>query len=156
MADLVSDGKLRVCYVPTISNIAAPTTTELNAGTRLDTSMTPDGLDTSFSTADVDNSSLSSTFDTKKAGRREPTVAVTVKRQTGTDTIYNLLAYQVEGYLAVRRNLDAATAWASAQAVEIFPIQCGQANAAYGPNTIQRYTVPMKVTSDPNTASAVA
>lgn len=156
MPDLVSDGKLRVYYVPTIANTAAPTTTELNAGTRLDSTMTADGLEISFATADVDNSALSSTFDTRQAGRRTPSISVTIKRQTGTDTIYNLLTYQTTGYLAVRRNIDASTAWASAQAVEVYPIQCGQSSQAYGPNTIQRYTVPLMVTTDPNTVAAVA
>jgi hypothetical protein len=35
MADIIVDGQTRVAYVPTIANIAAPTTTELNAGTLL-------------------------------------------------------------------------------------------------------------------------
>ena len=33
MADIIVDGQTKVYYVPTISNIAAPTTAELNAGT---------------------------------------------------------------------------------------------------------------------------
>lgn len=159
MADLVSDGKIRVYWVPGtggIANKAAPTVAELNAGTRLDQTMTPDGLDISFATAEVDNSALSSTFDTRKAGRRTPTIGVTVKAQDGTDTILGLLTYQAEGYLAVRRNIDASTAWASTQKAEVFPVQCGMRSKAYGPNTIQRFTVNLFCTADPDDNATVA
>lgn len=159
MADLVSDGKIRVYWVPGtggIANKAAPTVAELNAGTRLDATMTPDGLDISFATAPVDASALSSTFDTEKAGRRKPTLGVTVKAQDGTDTILGLLTYQAEGYLVVRRNIDAGTAWAAAQKAEVFPAQCGMRSKAYGPNTMQRFTVGMFATSDPDDAATVA
>lgn len=159
MADLVSDGKIRVSWVPGtggIANKSAPTVAELNAGTRLDTVMTPDGLDVSFSTAAVDNSALSSTFDTEKAGRRKPSGGVTIKKQDTSDTIFGLLTYQAEGYLVVRRDLDAATAWATSQKAEVYPVQCGMRSKAYGPNTIQRYTVPMFFTADPDDNATVA
>jgi hypothetical protein len=156
VADLVSDGKIRVYWVVTISNINAPTVAELNAGLRLDQNMTADGLDRSFDTADVDLSSLSSTFDTKGVGRRGPSVGVTLKRQTGTDTLAAALVYQAVGYLVVRDNLDANTAWATAQVCEVFPAACKQGSKAYGPNSVQKLAVPMTVTADPALAAVVA
>lgn len=156
MADLVSDGKIRVYYVPTISNTNAPTTTELNAGTRLDTIITVDGLDRSAATADVDLSALSSTFDTKGVGRRTPSLSLTIKRQTGTDTVANTLTYQSTGYIVVRDNIDASTAWTASQVCEVYPVAFGEKNKAYGPNTVQRYTVPCMVTGDPSYAATVA
>ena len=58
MADIIVDGKTRVAYVPTIANIAAPTTTELNAGTLLQSTLIPAGLEGfENSTAEVDNTS---------------------------------------------------------------------------------------------------
>jgi hypothetical protein len=159
MADLISDGKIRVYWVPGtggIANKSAPTVAELNAGTRLDVVMTPDGLDLSFATAAVDNSSLSSTFDTEKAGRRKPSGKLTIKRQDGTDTIFALLAYQSEGFLAIRRNIDASTAWTIAQKAEVYPAQTGMRSQGYGPNTIQRYDVPLFFTSDPDDFATVA
>jgi hypothetical protein len=156
VADLVSDGKIRVYFVTTIANINAPTTTELNAGLRLDQNMTADGLDRSFDTADVDLSALSSTFDTKGVGRRTPTVGITLKRQTGSDTLAAALVYQAVGYIVVRDNIDASTAWATGQSCEVFPVACKQGSKAYGPNTVQRLAVPMTVTSDPALAAVVA
>jgi hypothetical protein len=70
VADIIADGKTRVAYVPTIANIASPTTTELNAGLLLQSLLTADGLG-GFQpdTAKVDTSSLASTFSTSKNGR---------------------------------------------------------------------------------------
>src|SRR5258708_36513503 len=105
MPDIVVDGFTRVAYVPTIANIAAPTTTELNAGILLTSVMTPDGL-TGFepTTADVDNSSLNSTFDTKTIGRDSFSgTKLILKKQSGTDTAYATLLRGVAGYIVVRR-----------------------------------------------------
>jgi hypothetical protein len=147
VADLVSDGMLRVTWVTSISNINAPTTTELNAGTRLDTYMTPDGLRTPAETADVPNAKLSSTYDTAQAGRRKFTLGVTYIRQMPR-VLEALLVYQASGYLVVRREVTSGTAFASTQKVEVYPAQCKQPSPAYGPNTMQMIDVDMTSTAD--------
>lgn len=156
MADLLSDGNIRVYWVTTISNINAPSVAELNAGLRLDQNMTPDGLTREFDTADVDLGALSSTFDTKGVGRRGPSVGVVLKRQTGTDTLKAALAYQAVGFLVVRDTIAATTAWTIAQLAEVYPAQCKQGTPGFGPNTVQRWSVPMNVTADPALAAVVA
>lgn len=156
MPDLVSDGKIRITWGTAFANPNAPTVAELNAALRIDQNVTPDGLDRSFDTADVDNSSISSTFDTASVGRRKPTLGVTLKRQTGTDTIAAALAYQAAGFLVIRDNLDATTAWATGQSVEVYPAQVKQGSKANAPNTVQRLAVPMTPTSDPFLSAVVA
>lgn len=157
MPDLVTDGFIRVYWVLAIANINAPTVAELNAGTRLDTTMTADGLNISASTAAVDLSALSSTYGTEGVGRRSfSDPSLTIKRQTGTDSVFNALVYQTNGFVVVRRNVLASTAWASGDKAEVYPAQLGERSQAYGPNTVQRYSVPFKVTSDPNTNATVA
>lgn len=159
MADIVVDGFTRVAYVPTISNIAAPTTAELNAGILLQSVMTPDGL-TGFeaSTADVDNSALSSTFDTKTIGRDSFSgTKLTFKKQATGDTTYTTLTRGTAGYIVVRRYIDQATAWASTQVVEVFPVIFGQTrNLAPTANTVTKWEVDTKITSTPNIRAAVA
>lgn len=155
MADLVSDGYIRVYWVPTISNINAPTTTELNAGTRLDTYMTPDGLKTPADTADVPNSKLSSTYDTNQVGRRKVEPEVTYIRQMPR-VLEATLVYQASGNLVVRREVAASTAWTSSQKVEVYPVQCKQPDPAYGPNEMQMITVGMTSTADPATDATIA
>lgn len=160
MADLITDGTTRVYIAPTISNIAAPTTTELNAGTQLDTIMTPDGL-VGFEpdTADVDNSALSSTFDTKLPGRAGFSgTMVRLKKQSATaDTVYNLLIRGYAAYVVVRRGTTSTTAWTTGDKVEVYPVTCGEVrNLAPEANSVQRYEVPLKITSQPNLRAAVA
>jgi hypothetical protein len=159
MTDIVVDGMTRVAYVPTISNNAAPTTTELNAGILLHSTMTPDGLQGfEAETADVDNSALDSTFDTVTIGRDSfSNTAVMLKKQSGTDTIYDTLTRATTGYIVVRRYVSASTSWASSQKVNVYPIICGQTKEmAPEKNSVARYSVPTKITSSPTLRATVA
>jgi hypothetical protein len=159
MADIVVDGFTRVAYVPTIANINAPTTTELNAGILLQSVMTPDGL-TGFepTTADVDNSALNSTFDTKTIGRDSFSgTKLIFKKQATGDTTYTTLTRGTTGYIVVRRYIDNATAWASTQVVEVYPVIFGQTrNLAPTANSVTKWEVDTKITTSPQIRAAVA
>lgn len=155
MADLLSDGMIRVFYVPTIANINAPTVAELNAGLRLDDHMTPDGLNVEPDTEAVDNSKLSSTFGTSQAGRRSFSGSITYINTTPR-ILESVLVYQATGYLVVRREVASSTAWAAAQKAEVYPIQFGEPSRMYGPNEMQRRDVPAMFTADPATDATVA
>ena len=159
MSDLINDGMTKVVWASTIASIAAPTTTELNAGSDFTTRVTPDGLKLDPSTADVDTSSLASTFDTKTVGRVGFDVELTFKRGTtgGEDLPYTTLKYGVSGYLVVRRGVAYATAWAASQKCEVYPITCGEPqNVSPAANEVMKFTSPMCVTSAPSTAATVA
>lgn len=159
MSDLISDGMTKVVWLTSVSNINAPTTTELNAGSDFTTRVTPDGLKIDPSTADVDTSSLASTFDTKTVGRVGYDTELTCKRGTtgGEDLPYTTLKYGVSGYLVVRRGVAYATAWATSQKCEVYPITCGEPmNSAPAANEVMKFVSPMKVTSPPATAATVA
>lgn len=159
MSDLISDGKTRVYWVGSIANINSPTVAELNAGTDYTARITPDGLKLDPSTADVDTSSLASTFDTKTVGRVGFDVEVTFKRaDTGPEDLpYTTLKYGVSGYLAVRRGVAYATAWTAGQHAEVYPITCGEPqNSSPAANEVMKFVSPMKVTSAPATAATVA
>lgn len=157
MSDLFVDGNLKVTFAPSIANINAPTTTELNAGTSLETLITPTGLQIKPTTASVDTSNLASTFTTQGVGRRTFAITVEMKRQTPTDTAFNLLPYKTSGYLVVRRNLAATTAWATGQNVEVYPVTVGEPELAPPAiNEVQKFTSSMMVTSDPATRAVIA
>lgn len=159
MPDLVTDGKLRVQWIPgatSIANISGPTVAELNSGLRLDLQMTPDGLTTPATTADVDTSSLSSTFDTRRAGRRAFANSVKIKKQDAADTILATLVYKANGFLVVRRNVDAGVAFAAGQKTEVYPSECGEPNPSYGPNTIQAVEIGLMNHTEPTTNATVA
>ncbi|MFG3340530.1 hypothetical protein [Glycomyces sp. NPDC048151] len=159
MGDIIVDGTVKVAYVPTIAALAAPTTTEINAGDDIDGFMTADGL-VGFEpeTAEVDTTALSSTFDTKRPGRASFSgTMLRIKKQTGTDTTYTTLVRGVEGYIVVRRYTAASAAWTAADKVAVYPIQCGERrDLAPEANTTARYEVPTMITSSPSLNAVVA
>lgn len=159
MADIPVDGKTRAAWVSTIADISAPTTTELNAGVLLQSTLTADGLG-GFQpeTADVDTSSLASTFNTVTNGRVSfSNTMLRLKKQTGTDTIWNTLTKDTAGYVVLRRYIDQSTAWASGDKVQVYPAICGETkDLDPEPNTLGRYEVPIKITSEPDLRSVVA
>lgn len=159
MPDSLADGRTRVAFVASISNQAAPTVAELNAGILLHSVMTADGLEGyEASTADVDNSALDSVFDTKTNGRVSYSgTLLRIKKQTGTDTVYDTLVKDVTGFTAVRRDMTAATAWSAGQKVEIYPIICGETRFLKPePNSVRKYEVETKITSTPTLRATVA
>lgn len=159
MADLISDGNTKVAWATSIANINAPTAAELTAATDWTTRLTPDGLKTDPSTADVDTSSLASTFTTNQPGRRSYTVELTFKRGSTTleDNPFATLTYGAAGYLVVRRGVAHATAFATGDQVEVYPVAAGEPqNVAPAANEVSKFTSSMKVTSDPATRATVA
>lgn len=159
MADIVADAKTRVSWVTTISNIAAPTTAELNAGILLQSTITADGLaGLQPETTTIPTTSLASKFGTARNGRTNfDQINLTFKKQDATDTIYNTLIKGTAGYLVVRNSVDEATAWTAAQKCRVYPMECGE-TAWMDPeeNSLERYMIPMTVTSDPNQRATVA
>lgn len=159
MTDITVDGTVRVSYVAAISNTAAPTTTELNGGLALQSTMTPDGLmGFEAETAPVDNSGLDSTFDTVTIGRDSFSGSgLMLKKQASGDTIYTTLVRGTTGYIVVRRFVAATTAWTASQSVEVYPIICGQTkNPPPEKNSVAKYFVPTMITSTPVMRATVA
>jgi hypothetical protein len=150
MADITADGKTRVYWVSAIASQAAPTTTELNAGIDLTSTLTADGL-AGFQpdTADVDSSSLASLFTSNVNGRTSfSNTQLTLKKQSGTDTIFTTLVRDAAGFLVIRRSIAQGTAWASTQAIEVYPVVCEEvARVDPGANTMERYAIGLKITA---------
>jgi hypothetical protein len=160
MPDIIIDGKTRVAYVTSISNRNAPTTAELNAGTLLHDFLTPDGL-VGFApeTADVDSSSLSSTFDTKQPGRASYSgTMLRLKKQSPTaDAVYNALVREFATNIVIRRGVAATTAWTAADKVSVYPSVCGEVrDLDPEPNSVQKYEVPVKISIEPSLRATVA
>jgi hypothetical protein len=150
MADVPADGKTRVYWVTSISNQNAPTTTELNAGIDLTSTLTADGL-SGFQpdTADVDTSSLASVFTSNVNGRASfSNTRLRLKKQASGDTIFTTLIRDTAGFIVIRRSVAQATAWTSTQGVEVYPALCGEvARMDPEPNSVERYEIPMKITA---------
>lgn len=160
MGDLVSDGMTKVSWVTSLTNPAAPAAPELNAGSDWTPRVTPDGLKTDPTTADVDNSSLASKFTTADVGRTAYDCSLTLKRGTlGTsdDQPYGTLLKGAIGFLCVRRGVPYATNYATGDQVEIYPVKAGERqNIAPAPNELNKFMSPLKLTSDAYTNAIVA
>lgn len=157
--DITVDGMTRVGFLTALANLAAPTTTECNNGILLSPVMTPTGLiGFEVDTADVDNSSLDSTDDTVTIGRDSFSgTMLELKKQFGTDTAYATLTRGTTGFLVLRRDLAAATAWTSGQPVETFPVIFGSAKRITpAKNEVTKYQVPVKVYAPWNLRAAIA
>jgi hypothetical protein len=159
MVDSNTDGRIRIYSVPSIANLAAPTTTELNAGTDLSALMTPDGL-VGFEpdTGAVDNSKINSTFTTTSTGRAAYSgMLLRLIKQVGVDTVYNTLVPSYATNLVIRRDIAWATAWTSGDKVEVYPSQLGFVrNLAPEANAVHKYEVPVNITAQPNIYASVA
>lgn len=159
MADVLADGMTRVAWAGSISNQTNPTAAEMNAGILLQYVITPDGLmGFEASTAEVDNSALASTFDTKTIGRDSYSgTGLRLKKQSDTDTAFNTLSRGTAGFLVIRRGIPETTAWTAGQAVEVYPVICGQRKMlAPEANSVQKYEVPTPITSAPSLSATVA
>ena len=162
MPDIVVDGKTKVSFVPTIASTAlVPTAAELTAGTSLENVLVAAGLEgLDPSTAEIDNTSLASTFDTRLPGRVSFSgTGLILKKQSGTDTVHTTLSTSgTTGYLVIRDDVAVTTAFAAAQKVSVYPITTGQwAYMGRGEaNSVLRYRVPTTVTAQPNLLATVA
>lgn len=159
MADITADGKTRVYWVTTIANQNAPTTTELNAGIALQSTLTADGLNgLNPDTADVDSSALDSTFTTNVNGRTSfSNVTLRLKKQLSGDIIFTTLIRDTAGFLVIRRSVASTTAWTTAQPIEVYPALCEEVSRIDpAPNTLERYEVGLKITLSPSLRAAVA
>lgn len=160
MARYANDGMVRVQYTPSVANIAAPTTAEINAGTNLTPRMTKDGLTVPSDQNMVDDGSLAETFDAQVVGTFGGSISMTIKRDNasgGADTEWNLITYGLAGFLVVRRGIASATAFAVSQKVEVYPIQFHEpVMAQTASNEQARFTAAAAVTSQPNLKATVA
>jgi hypothetical protein len=152
MADIIVDGKTRVAFVATGSNPAAFTVAELNAGELLHHALVPTGLEGfEGSTAEIDNTSLASEFDTRLPGRTSFSgTGLLLKKQSGTDDVFDLLSVKdTAGYIVIRDKIDADTSWAATQDYEAYPVRTGEYNyvGRGEANSVLRYRVPTPISS---------
>lgn len=157
MSAYVHEGMTKVSWVPTITDVSAPTVAQLTAGTDITELLTKDGLNISLSQNFVDNTSLAETFDSQLVGSWGGTASLTIKRDNATDTAWDLFTYGETGYLVVRRGEDYAGAFAAADKVEVYPAQAGEpVPNATAANAQATATVGMAITAQPDLHAVVA
>jgi hypothetical protein len=160
VADIPADGNIRVSWVTSIANKAAPTVAELNAGLLLTSILAADGF-TGWqpNTANVPSRKLDSTFNSSGVGSvsiDDPILRFF--KQASGDTIYTTLIKNAAGFIVVRPSLPSSTAWAASQLlIGVYPAACKQRRwLDREENTMERYEVPIAITAEPAFDAVVA
>lgn len=128
MADMLNDGNIKVTFVPSVANAAAPTTAELAAGTALECLITADGLDIKVDEDTVSIPKLCETSNSEAPGRATYGFTLTLMRKTVTieDVAWTTLLRGTSGFLVIRYGLAYTTAYAAAQKAQVFPGTAGE------------------------------
>lgn len=156
MAVVIIDGRVRVTWCTSVVSMAAPTVAELNAGTALETFITPTGLVINPTTGAVDVSNLGSKATAERAGRVKYSVKITFHHDGTSDVAYNLLPYRTNGVLAVRRGFDRTIAWATSDKVETYSLESGEPDQVDpAPSGVWDFTVDFFLTESGYQSRAV-
>lgn len=147
MADIIVDGKTRVYAVTTAANPAAMTVAEITAGEALHDSLVPTGLEGfEGTTEEVDNTALSSTFNTRLPGRTSFSgTGLILKKQDGADPVFDLLtANGTDLYIVIFDGVDASVDPVVTDEYEAYPVRTGEFNyvGRGEANSVLRYRVP--------------
>ena len=157
MADVISDGKVKVTWVTALANPSTPTTAELAGGVDLEGFITPDGLAVEIGDDEVDTSSLNSTFSATRAGRGTVSIEVTFKDQGKGNAPWTTFSDRPAGFMVIRRNVDSATAYATSDDVEVYAATAGDPQIeAPAANEMSKFMVAFFASSDPILAASVA
>jgi hypothetical protein len=145
-------------FVPTITNIAAPTVAQINAGDRI---LGITNYTMPASEAEVDVSDIDSQYDTSVVGTNKVgPIELTLKRDdTDESAGWDLFTFRDSGYL-VRLPFGGSGALgvpAATDLCEVYPVIVGQKrNEGYGRNAAQKFMVSFYVHEEPSVDSVVA
>lgn len=131
MAKMLADGNVKVTYVVTIANLAAPdVSAELTAGSSvaLECLITADGFNISVDEAVVSLPALCETFDAESPGRAKYAIDLTCFRHIATvdDKAWTTLLRGLSGFLVVRYGVAVTTAYNTGDKLLVFPVTFGE------------------------------
>ena len=127
-AAVAADGNIKVFWVTTLT-LGAPTVAQLNAGTDISYYLSADGFSPSINEAIITDDRLADIQTFENKGRFQYSVGdlkyVYNPNSSPDNAAYTALVNGTIGYLVLRFGLPSATAWATAQKVDIWPVILG-------------------------------
>lgn len=134
MAELPStpaDGNVRIAWVPTIADPAAPTSTELTGAGVIDLScyLTGDGWNPALDEQTISDDRLCDTETFEQPGRSQYTTSVTYIDNTNTtdpNEAAETLIPGTTGYIVVRSGKAYDQPFAASDVVDVWPVKCGK------------------------------
>lgn len=157
MARLIPNETTRVDFVTDIADITAPTTTEIEAGTQLTSFLVT--LESSTSGQTVPTPSFDSLFETNIPGTASATFTAEFYRDDETDTAWDTLPRQTEGYFVIARFGYSGTdnSPAVGDDCEVWPVRVITRSAlALTNNEVQRFNLEAAVPTEPAEDATVA
>lgn len=134
MADIPStpaDGNVKIAFVPTLADPAAPTVAELTGAGVIDLScyLTADGWTPGLDEQVVADDRLCSVQTFEQPGRSSRTLSIKYVENPGSATdnkAFDTLAPGTSGFLVERRGAAQATAFAASDVANVWPGTAGQ------------------------------
>lgn len=151
MAKYIGAEKSEVWLVPAIASTSAPTSTELNAGTRL-TAFIRNDVSIDFSGNLVDAGTLASAFNSTVAGTYGggTNTLAGVLRDNTADTAWNALPRGTAAYLAIQSGVSTGTAWSSGDIIDqLYLIEVVARKPSLSRDNLVTFDVDFAVTADP-------
>lgn len=149
---LAHDGQVVWYFLPTVADISEPTVAEVAAGVRI---LKIVNYVTPSSEAEVDTSTVDSTYDTTVIGTSKagPVVLTMQRLESGNEAAsWGAFSFRANGFLLKTLTGPAVAAAKCA----VYPVQVGRRQpAGYGKNNTQNFDVSFAVTSDPDIDAAV-
>ncbi len=159
MARLVFEERMRIRFVPTITNKLAPTVSQITAGTDITTLVSKDGVQFGTSENKVSTSDIASAFDSETIGSWGASLQLTFFKDDSTDTAWDLFVRGLVGFIVIAPFgfKGANNAPLVADKVYVFPIITQQPQLApSAANERQTFMSSFAVTSPPEYRAVVA
>jgi hypothetical protein len=157
MGKYANDGRIRVQFVAAIADQDAPTVIELTGGTHVTPFLSKDGLTTPADQNNVDVGTLAENFNAQAPGTFGGAIEMTGLRDDTADTLWDLITYDLPGFIVVRRGQPTASAFAAAQDVEVYPVRFHEpVPDQTGGDEVSRFTISAPVTAAPSLKAVVA
>jgi len=161
---LPADGNLKVVWVPTIADTAAPSAAILNGATSIDLScyLTADGYSPGGDEASITDDRLCSRQTFERPGRSSDTLDLMYVYQAqaaaaaADNKAFDTLKHLTTGYIVTRWGKDYALPFIATDKVDVLPAQCGkQMKSAPEANSILKVAQKVFVTSTMKRDAAV-
>lgn len=159
MGRLASEGNVKVYKVPTIASKAAPTVSELTAGTELTQFLPTAGIDIQWNQNNASIAMIDESFTAEVVGTESASITLTGLRDDTTDTFWDAFTRGENFFLVVARfgfsGVDGAPA--ASDKCEVYPVQSHRpVPMAPAENEFQQAMVTLGVTESPELDATVA
>lgn len=156
MVRVIADGEVKVAFVSGgVTTKTAPTLAQITGGTEITSFL--QSLDTPLDGESVDSSDLSSAFNKNVAGTYGGGASATMYRDDTTDTAWTTFPRNTTGDLVIRRFGGSDVAFATGDAVEVWPVRViTRSPATMDRNSVQSFSVDFATTDEPELISTIA